>query len=147
MAKNWQRLMGQMSPDVRALNGLDLPKTRQQVKRSGPAQPSPLEIRASSVLEVFCAATGWEKPEAEVRFWPGRRHKFDFAWPGRKIAVEVEGGTYSNGRHTRGKGYEGDCEKYNEAARLGWQVYRFTGGMVKDGRMLETMMKVAGATQ
>ena len=69
----------------------------------------------------------------EHRFHPTRRWRFDFAWPSRMIAAEIEGGTWAGGRHTRGSGYEKDCEKYNEAVRLGWSVLRFTGKMVKDG--------------
>lgn len=45
------------------------------------------------------------------------------------------------GRHSRAKGYERDCEKYNEAALLGWCVLRFTSDMVKDGRAMETIYK------
>jgi very-short-patch-repair endonuclease len=72
----------------------------------------------------------------EYRFMPPRRYRFDFAWPDKKIALEVEGGTWTNGRHTRGKGYESDCEKYDEAALLGWKVLRFTTNMVRDGRAI-----------
>lgn len=43
------------------------------------------------------------------------------------IAIELEGGIWSGGRHTRGKGFEGDCDKYNEAALAGWTVFRLTG--------------------
>lgn len=49
------------------------------------------------------------------------------------IAVEVEGGTWSGGRHTRGDGFEKDCEKYNTAALAGWRVLRFTGAQVQSG--------------
>ncbi len=70
----------------------------------------------------------------EYRFDDSRKWRFDFAWPDRFIAVEVEGGTWACGRHTRGSGFELDCEKYNSAAAQGWRVFRFTGAMVKDGR-------------
>ena len=60
--------------------------------------------------------------------------KFDFAWPDRMIAAEVDGGTWSGGRHVRGAGYEGDCIKLNYAASMGWKVFRYTGAMVTDGR-------------
>ena len=70
----------------------------------------------------------------EHRFHPDRRWRFDFAWPDKMIALEIEGGAWTQGRHTRGKGYEGDCEKYSEAAILGWKVIRATTGMMKDGR-------------
>ena len=62
--------------------------------------------------------------------------RFDFAFKHEKIAVECEGGVFSNGRHTRGKGFEEDCEKYNQATLLGWKIFRFTGGQIKSGRAL-----------
>ena len=64
-------------------------------------------------------------PEKEFRFCE-RRWRFDYAWPDKKIACEQEGGIFSGGRHTRGKGFLGDMEKYNEAVLLGWKVLRFT---------------------
>ena len=63
--------------------------------------------------------------------------RFDFAWPDRKIAVEIEGATWTGGRHTRGSGFEEDCRKYNAATSLGWQVYRFTGSQVKSGQAVK----------
>lgn len=71
-----------------------------------------------------------EMPVPEYRFHETRKWRFDFAYPERQIAIEVEGGTWANGRHTRGKGYEQDCEKYNTAALRGWTVLRFTSGMI-----------------
>ena len=60
----------------------------------------------------------------EFQFHPTRRWRFDYAIPSHKIALEVEGGVFSKGRHTRGAGFIGDIEKYNEATRLGWRVVR-----------------------
>ncbi|NIP25770.1 MAG: hypothetical protein GWN94_02580, partial [Phycisphaerae bacterium] len=48
--------------------------------------------------------------------------RFDFAYKTERVAVEVEGGVYTQGRHTRGEGFEEDCEKYNQATLLGWRV-------------------------
>ena len=59
--------------------------------------------------------------------------RYDFAWPEHLIAVEIEGGTWSGGRHNRGRGYAGDCEKYNRAMGLGWQVYRLTADHLRGG--------------
>jgi len=80
----------------------------------------------------------------EYRFHAKRMWRLDFAIfvnasPYDKLAVEVEGGTWSKGRHTSGKGFEADCEKYNEAAILGWRVLRFTTQMVEDGRALQAI--------
>ena len=66
------------------------------------------------------------EPMREYRFHPPRRWRFDFAWPEERIAVEVEGGVWTGGRHTRGKGFIADCDKYNEAGRQHWRVFRFT---------------------
>lgn len=79
----------------------------------------------------------------EYRFHPVRRWKMDYAWPDRMIALEIEGGIYTRGRHTRGKGYEGDCIKYSTAAVLGWCVIRSTYDMLSNGiafQLLEQAM-------
>lgn len=81
-------------------------------------------------------------PQREHKFHPTRRWRFDFAFPDLKLAVEVEGGTYSNGRHNRGNGYESDLEKYNEAILLGWNVLRFSTGMVNKGYAIDFVLKL-----
>lgn len=81
-------------------------------------------------------------PEREFRFHDTRRWRFDFAFPDQKLAIEVEGGTYTNGRHTRGSGYEKDLEKYNEAVKLGWKVLRFSTGMVSKGEAIKQVLEV-----
>lgn len=63
---------------------------------------------------------------AEYRFCSERRFRFDFACIEKKIAIEIEGGVFTNGRHTRGTGYINDMEKYNLAQELGWKVFRYT---------------------
>lgn len=67
---------------------------------------------------------GLPEPVTEFRFHPTRRFRFDYAWPAYAVALEVEGGAFVGGRHTRGAGFRADVEKYNEAARLGWTVAR-----------------------
>lgn len=74
---------------------------------------------------------GTPEPEREFVLHPSRRFRFDFAWPHAKVAVEIEGGTWSQGRHVSGAGYERDCVKYNLAQYLGWRVLRYTTTMVR----------------
>lgn len=62
----------------------------------------------------------------EHQFHDERRWRFDYAILDQKIAIEVEGGVWTNGRHTRGKGYLNDMEKYNAAVTLGWRLIRVT---------------------
>ena len=51
-----------------------------------------------------------------------------------RLAVEIDGGTWNNGRHTRPAGYAEDCDKLNTAALMGWTVLRFTGEHVRQGQ-------------
>jgi very-short-patch-repair endonuclease len=67
-----------------------------------------------------------KKPQKEFKFLQDRRFRFDFAWPEEKLAVEIEGGVWTGGRHTRGKGYISDMEKYNLATLNGWKLLRYT---------------------
>jgi len=80
-------------------------------------------------------------PVREFRFHPVRRFRFDFCWPDKKIACEIDGGTHTNGRHNRGTGYEKDCYKMALAISEGWTVYRFTSGMVEDGVAIDFIRK------
>lgn len=65
---------------------------------------------------------GWKE---EHRFHSTRKWRFDFAHEELKIAIEIEGAVWVRGRHTRGKGYLADMEKYNTAQSMGWRVFRY----------------------
>ena len=81
-------------------------------------------------------------PVREHQFHDSRKWRFDFAFPAEKLAVEIEGGIYSGGRHTTGNGFKADCEKYNEAVLQGWRILRFTPDAVKSGRAIEVTKRV-----
>jgi hypothetical protein len=57
------------------------------------------------------------------------------------VALEVEGGIWTGGRHTRGSGFMKDMEKYNEATLLGWRVLRCTPRQVKSGEVFELLKR------
>jgi len=84
--------------------------------------------RAETLARAFvelCRQRGLPVPEREHRFAaPDRQWRFDFAFIAQRIALEVEGGIYVNGRHTRAQGFVKDVEKYNAAALRGWRVFR-----------------------
>lgn len=66
----------------------------------------------------------------EYNFDPPRKHRFDFAWPKKLIAVEVDGNAWhvaGGGRH----GSDTDREKLNIAAFMGWRVFHFSPQMLK----------------
>lgn len=78
-------------------------------------------------------------PVQEVRFAAPRKWRFDLCWPDQMIAVEVEGGIWSRGRHSRGAGMIADMDKYNEAVMLGWRLFRVSGNHIEDGSALATI--------
>ena len=80
-------------------------------------------------------------PIREFKFNDLRRWRFDFSWPDLLLAVEVEGATWTGGRHTRGGGFANDCEKYNAAAIDGWCVLRFPTDQIKSGEALIVIEK------
>jgi len=94
---------------------------------------------SADLLAFKIREAGLPEPEREFRFHPERQWRADFGWPVQGVLVEFEGGAYSGGRHTCGKGFENDCEKYNTAALLGYVVLRFTARHVESGKALEAI--------
>lgn len=72
---------------------------------------------------------------AEYRFHPTRKWRADFAIPSAKLLIEIDGGAWSGGRHTRGAGFIGDCEKLNAAACMGYRVLRYQPSDCKSQRI------------
>lgn len=87
-----------------------------------PKGPSRLE---SAFASIWSSLSG-PALIVEHQFHPTRKWRFDYAHASTMIAIEIEGGIWSGGRHTRGEGYAKDCEKYNAAVHLGWRVFRIT---------------------
>ena len=105
-------------------------------KHTGKAQPKrkkPPTWYADSTIDVL-VGHGLPEPVLEHRFHPVRRWRFDIAWADHMIALEVEGGVWTGGRHTRGSGFMKDMEKYNTAAAMGWIVLRAVPRMLPGPR-------------
>lgn len=76
-------------------------------------------------------------PQCEYRIVAGDRHRWDFAWPESRVALEIQGGTWlsKNGKkagHSTGTGQRRDCIKANLAAAAGWRVFYATSDMLRD---------------
>lgn len=78
-------------------------------------------------------ALGAPEPVREWKFHPIRRWRFDLAWVDKWIAVEVQGGVWSQGKHGRGSGVAKDYEKLNTAQIMGWKVLQFETSSVNSG--------------
>ena len=94
-----------------------------KVKKSRQAANKP---PLKDVFTIICKTDLGVECVKEFKFHTERRWRFDYAIPQYKIALEVEGGVWTQGRHTRPQGFLGDMEKYNNAALLGWRVFRTT---------------------
>lgn len=92
-----------------------------------PRQPSTLERGFMTIWGSVIPNTV-PAPEREHAFSADvePEWRFDFAWPALKLAVELQGGTWIRGRHNRGGGFRGDCEKMNAAQLAGWTVLQYT---------------------
>jgi len=111
--------------------------TRPNVK--GEKVPNEFEAKLARELKTLKI-----KFEQEFYFHPERKWRADFHLIDKKILVEVEGGIWSGGRHTRGKGYLRDLEKYNAATMMGFQVIRFSTDQVKSGHAIQQIETMVG---
>jgi len=120
------------------------PKT---ISREPDPAPEPKIKREFDRAEVFLRALevrGLPRPEREWKFEVKRRWRFDYAWPERMVALEVEGGVWTGGRHTRGAGFLKDVEKYNRAAVLGWRLLRVTPDKLVSFGTFEMLREILG---
>jgi hypothetical protein len=113
-----RQLYGVAHPRTVAIEAVQEPQKRAYVRRK--ADP----LRFAPFLRALNVA-GIPAPTVEHKFAQDRRWRFDFAWLEQRVAVEVDGGVWTGGRHTRGKGFLADCEKINRAQELGWCVLRY----------------------
>jgi hypothetical protein len=98
-------------------------------KTYGSAKKSRQRAKPSQITDIFtviCKTDLKVECVKEYKFHPKRRWRFDYAIPDHKIALEVEGGVWTGGRHIRAQGFLGDMEKYNTATLMGWRVFRTT---------------------
>ena len=73
--------------------------------------------------------------QREMRFAEpyGREWRFDIAYPGHALAIEVDGGIWSKGAHGHPVTITRNMEKRNFAAALGWRILCFTPQDVRNG--------------
>lgn len=121
-------------------------------KRKPPGQKSRLEEKVASDLAALGLMDGCER---QYRFHPTRRWKIDFAWPKWSVgdwyepfAIEVNGGTYLQGRHrgahSRGSRQRQDYEKWSEMSLMGWTLLLVDSKDVKEGRHVELVLRAMG---
>ena len=91
--------------------------------------------------------------EREVAFAKPRRWRADFVVPEayygqaivRALLIEIDGGTWTGGRHVTGSGHASDAEKRNAAVLLGYRPLTFTPEQVTSGVALQTIERALHA--
>lgn len=99
-------------------------------------------LSLATLIAFQCRDVGLPEPVFEHRFHPVRRWRFDAAWLEPMIAMEIDGGVWTAGRHVRGKGFEQDCVKGAEAILLGWRVLHATPQQVRSGTALQWLSRL-----
>ena len=130
----WRRYVpkvAQDSAESRAKRVVLLPEPR--LRASEPEECLAWQLRAEGL--TF---------DREYRFHESRLWRLDFWFAGAKLAVEIDGGGWVNGRHSRGDGIERDCEKSSHVAMAGYRLMRVTPGQVKRGEALKWIMIALG---
>lgn len=102
--------------------------------------PSHLE----TMLDDQMCLAGLPAPEAEFCAIPGRRFRWDFSWPDKKVLVEVQGAVWVKGGHSTGGGITRDAEKNNLAVLAGWKPLIVTAEHIKSGQALRWIQEALG---
>lgn len=85
-------------------------------------------------LAAHIKLLGLPEPIREYVAIPGRRFRWDFAWPNFRLLLEVQGGTWGKGAHSGGVGASRDCEKGNLATCAGWRTLAVTTDQIRKGQ-------------
>ncbi len=112
------------------------PKARDTQKKKKITKPKP---SSTDAFTLICKSELGMECIKEYKFHPVRKWRFDYAIPSALVALEVEGGVWTGGRHINPKGFLNDMEKYNTATLMGWSVYRTTPDDLYTGKTIKLL--------
>lgn len=102
------------------------------------------------LFKAMAKAHGLTEPVPEYRFKYGRKWAFDWMFVGyaspddftmTKVAVEIQGGLFTGGRHVRGAALLKEYEKINAAQIMGYKVILVTPQQVESGEAFELVKR------
>lgn len=132
--------------EARAASRVGSGKAHETFKEAAVARPIHEPIYP---LVDLCRAHRVTEPIPEYTFAKPRKWRFDYCWPLQKLAMEIDGGVWIQGRHNRGAGAIADQEKLSEAAILGWRVLYAVPDDLRNGvaidRVLRALLPVRSA--
>lgn len=97
----------------------------------------PIGNSIEQTLAFQCIADGLTDFEQEYQFDEKRKYRLDLAFPAQRVGIEIEGGIWDSGAHSRPKGILRDMEKGNLLVLSGWRVLRYTPDQVRQGEAIE----------
>lgn len=127
-----------------APNSNDMTTDKQTDKPKKTAQ-KPRKQPKTDIFTIICKSDLKIEVVKEYKFHPTRKWRYDYAVPEYKIALEVEGGVWTKGRHTRPQGFLGDIEKYNAGTLLGWRIFRVTPDELYSNKTLNLLKQAISA--
>lgn len=119
-----------MTDDYRLITGVTA-KLPGKTEAERKPRKTPTDWEGMFALFLSAQPPPLNEYQRQYRFDPSRKWKMDFAWPAYMVGVELHGGVFATGRHTRGKGFTEDCEKMRAAQLAGWTVLEYTSDDVK----------------
>jgi len=78
----------------------------------------------------------------EHKFCETRRWRADHACLAIRTIIEIDGGIWIRGRHSRGAGKEADNVKLNTAAAMGWFVLRYSTQQFASGQWIDEIAAI-----
>lgn len=126
--EDWKKLLSAMSDDTRSLNR----ETISALTGQPAGVTSDKRGALSLVFERWWKELDGPELTTEYRFEPKRRWRADYRVNDAPVLIEIEGGIWAGGRHTRAKGFIEDTRKYNAAAALGFTVFRLPTGFRRE---------------
>ncbi len=104
------------------------PATAPATVHARPKADAACEVDAASrvyPLIGLCRAAGLPEPVPEYRWHPVRKFRADYALPLHRVLIEIDGGLFINGGHSRGAARMHDMAKDRAATLLGWRTLRY----------------------
>lgn len=128
----------------------DRPKPKRQpaqVRKPAILRAAGVDSEPELILANRIERAGLPPGLPQYRFVPGRQYRFDRAWPEQMVAVEVQGGIWSDNGHGRKSMAVKDCAKLSLAAALGWRVLPLTTDMIEDGQAVALIAQALGVSR
>lgn len=101
---------------------------------------------AYPMMDTLCKAHGLPTPVHEFKFDDSRRWRVDYCFDG-WLCLEVEGGVWTEGRHTTGQGFMEDLQKYNELTIAGYSLVRCTPADIQSGAAFDLVRRALASSE